>query len=98
MDLANVLNFSSTQMGSLSMLLVMINGVIHLFFAGAIAKDVGKLFQLGIKPQLVSGHVWAFATLIGGVMTAFIYWLMHYSTLAKLPQSKGQAYENTRIS
>lgn len=96
MELASLLQDGSGQINSLSMLLMMVNAIIHLFFAGAIAKDVGKLNRLGIKPQLVSGHVWAFATLIGGVMSAFIYWIMHYSLLAR--NLKETPYEARELS
>jgi hypothetical protein len=96
MELANILQGGSGQLHSFSMLMMMVNAIIHLFFAGAIAKDVGKLYQLGIKPQLVSGSVWAFATLIGGVMTAFIYWLMHYSLLART--TKERPYEVSDVT
>lgn len=69
------------QIKNIELLLMLISAVINVLFAGAVAKDAGLLYQLGKKPALVSGHVWAFATLIGGVVVAAIYWFIHHSTL-----------------
>jgi hypothetical protein len=64
-------------------ILWMINALIHLLFAGAVAKDCGVLAKRGIKPILVSPSTWAFTTLIGGVWVAALYWLLHHSTLTR---------------
>ena len=64
-------------------LILIINAVLHLIFAGAVARDAGFLHKLGQRPALVSGPTWAFATLIGGVITATIYWFIHHSTLTR---------------
>lgn len=73
----------NTQLLTLQHLLLLINAVIHLFFAGAVAKDAGSLLKSGKKPALVSPTTWAFATLAGGVVTAAIYWFIHHSTLTR---------------
>lgn len=73
-------------------LLLLINALLHLIFAGAVAKDAGLLYKLGQRPALVSAPTWAFATLIGGVITATIYWFIHHSTLTR-PISKEKRYE-----
>lgn len=72
-----------TQIQTFFYLIALINGILHFIFAGAVAKDAGRLHRLGIKPVLVSAPTWAFATLIGGVFTATIYWLLHHSTLTR---------------
>lgn len=64
-------------------LLSIINAILHLIFASAVARDAGKLYQLGYKPALVSATTWAFATLLGGVFTAAIYWFIHHSNLTR---------------
>ncbi len=64
-------------------LLLLVNILLHILFAGAIAQDSGRLHNLGQKPALVSGTTWAFATLLGGVMTAAIYWFIHHSTFTR---------------
>lgn len=73
----------SIQIESFFYLIMLINAIIHLVFASAVARDAGKLTRLGQKPVLVSATSWAFATLIGGVFTATIYWILHYSTLTR---------------
>ena len=73
----------STQIQTFFYLIMLINGILHIVFAGAIARDAGNLYRLGQKPVLVSAGTWAFATLIGGVFTATIYWILHYSTLTR---------------
>lgn len=64
-------------------IIAIINGILHLIFAGAVAHDAGNINRMGQKPVLVSAATWAFATLIGGVFTATIYWLLHHSTLTR---------------
>lgn len=69
-------------------LILLINGILHVLFAGAVARDAGNLYHLGQKPVLVSAATWAFATLIGGVLTATIYWILHHSTLTRTTSRK----------
>ncbi len=75
-------------------LLMLINGILHVLFAGAVARDAGNLHRLGLKPVLVSAPTWAFATLLGGVITAAIYWILHYSTLTRI-SIKDTRYEHS---
>ncbi len=64
-------------------LIILVNALLHFIFAGAVARDAGQLYKMGGRPALVSGPTWAFATLIGGVITATIYWFIHHSTLTR---------------
>lgn len=73
----------SHQIQTFFYLIMLINGILHIIFAGAVARDAGNLYRLGQKPALVSASTWAFATLIGGVITATIYWFLHHSTLTR---------------
>ncbi|MBA2709387.1 MAG: hypothetical protein H0U57_02155 [Tatlockia sp.] len=71
------------QIQTLRYLILLINAILHVLFAGAVARDAGNLYQLGQRPALVSGGTWAFATLLGGIVTAAIYWFIHHSTLTR---------------
>ena len=82
----------SNQVQTCYYLLLFINAIIHVLFAGAVARDAGGLNKLGQKPALVSAATWAFATLIGGVFTAAIYWLIHHSTITR-PTARETAYD-----
>jgi len=70
-----------SPMDTFSFILLIITGVLHIVFAGAVAKDAGQLTKTGFKLALVSGMTWAFATLVGGVFVAAIYWVIHHSNL-----------------
>ena len=82
----------SNQIQTFNILLLVISAILHLLFAGAVARDAGNLYQLGQRPALVSAATWAFATLLGGVVTAAIYWFIHHSTLTR-PMIKNNTYE-----
>lgn len=90
--LNDLVNQFSTQLQTLGYLIMLINGILHLVFAGAVARDAGNLYRIGLKPVMVSAPTWAFATLIGGVFTATIYWILHHSTLTR-PSMRESRYE-----
>lgn len=81
--LGELANQFSNQIQTFFYLIALINGILNFIFAGAVARDAGNLNRLGQKPVLVSAATWAFATLIGGVFTATIYWILHHSTLTR---------------
>lgn len=68
---------------TLPFLINIITIFINLFFAGAVAKDSGRLSVLGQPTILVNGITWSFATLCGGVYVAAVYWLLHHSSLTR---------------
>lgn len=64
-------------------LFLIIKVVLHVLFAAAVAKDAGLILKQGRTTWLVSGLTWAFATLVGGVFVAAIYWFIHYSNMIR---------------
>lgn len=86
--ITDLMHTYSEQIASVQFVLLFVNVLLHIIFAGAVAKDAGVLIKQGFHTLLVSPIVWAFATLIGGVFIAVIYWLMHHSTLTRQSYKK----------
>lgn len=78
-----VLQNFSMQWQSMLVLIAIISAVVHVIFAGAVAKDAGKITKTGVATQLVSPMTWAFATLVGGVPVAAIYWFIHHVNFSR---------------
>ncbi len=90
--MSELLNQLNNSIITFQWILLVVNMIIHVLFAGAVARDAGKLDQLGSRTALVSPYTWAFATLLGGIVTAAIYWFIHHSTLTR-PTSGEKSYE-----
>jgi len=74
----NLLASFMAQIPSIQLMLLVISAILHILFAGAVAKDAGDLNKRGLKTHLVSGATWAFAVLVGGPLIAVGYWFMHH--------------------
>lgn len=81
--LMDLLRAYSTQIATLQLLLLVLTAILHIIFAGAVARDSGELIKSGQKPVLVTGITWAFATLVGGVFVAAVYWFIHHSKITR---------------
>ncbi len=88
MSLMSLFKTYADQIGSIQILILLINVLVHLFFAGGVARDAGRMQKLGQETAIVSGYLWAFATLIGGVWVAIGYWFIHHSNLTRAQLSK----------
>ncbi len=51
--------------------------IVHVTFAVAVYRDAKRIGT----PVFVESIIWMLATLIGGVVTAAIYWALHHSRL-----------------
>lgn len=70
-------------------LVALLTAIVHVGFAFAVASDSGLLWRhFRRNTFLVSGWLWALATLLGGVFVAGVYWLVHHSTLRPRLQSE----------
>jgi hypothetical protein len=93
-SLLSMVQHYNSQIETGYLLIMVINALLHILFAGAVARDAGHFHRLGLKPALVSPATWAFATLIGGVITASIYWFIHHSTLTR-PTNREPHHDRT---
>lgn len=91
-----LLNPWSNPAEMLGFLLMGFQTLLHLLFAGGVARDAGALMRTGQRTALVSGQVWALATLLGGVVTAAIYWFIHHSTITR-PQQFSLGKQEVRL-
>ena len=64
--------------------------IVRITFAVAVYRDAKRLET----PIFVESIVWMLATLIGGVVTAAIYWALHHSRLN--PSIRGTSAETDR--
>lgn len=71
------------QINSLHFIILGISAIVNLIFAGAIAKDASDYTKTVGRTHLVNGTIWAFATLVGGILVVAVYWLMHRVNLRK---------------
>jgi hypothetical protein len=56
--------------------------IIHIGFSIAVLQDSHRMLYTQRRSTfLVGGSLWAFATLLGGVITVGIYWVIHHSAL-----------------
>ncbi len=69
--------------GSLSLLHLLLTAFIHLMFASGVARDVHVLRSQSLEPCLVPGPAWVLATILGGVVVAGIYWVLHHFPTGK---------------
>lgn len=61
-----------------------VTAFIHIAFGVAVLNDASNLKSSNAKTlQFVSPFFWMLAVLMGGVMIAGFYWLIHHSTLNK---------------
>lgn len=76
----------SISFGDSFMLLLLIwvlaVAIVNIAFALGVFMDADLMFRrTNKKTFLVSNWTWAFATLVGGVFFAGVYWAIHHSTL-----------------
>lgn len=55
--------------------------IVHIVFAIAVSNDAKRFHLKGLSTFLVGPGMWGFATLMGGVWVALIYWIIHHSNL-----------------
>jgi len=76
--------------------ILVITIILHIIFASGIARDIGNLYCLNIKPVLLPGNAWVMATLIIGIWVVLAYWLMHHSSMARSATMIKESHEYHR--
>ncbi|MDF2691479.1 MAG: hypothetical protein K0S29_1334 [Gammaproteobacteria bacterium] len=71
------------SISSIHAIMFLLTILLHIIFANGVAKDVGILNKRGLSTLIVPGYAWVLATLIGGILTLAVYWLIHHSNIAK---------------
>jgi predicted Co/Zn/Cd cation transporter (cation efflux family) len=51
--------------------------VLNLLFSIALKKDMDELVQEGKSVKLVHPIVWILSTILSGVLTVAVYWILH---------------------
>ena len=57
--------------------------LVHLAFSAAVFNDANRLQREQGSLAFVNSWLWCLAVLVGGVLVALVYWVMHHSTIAK---------------
>jgi len=73
-------NIGSLQM-VVTVIIFAVSAFINIVFAIGIYDDARKLGTQGGSTFAVNGGIWAFATLLGGILVAFAYWVIHRSAV-----------------
>ena len=81
--LANYLGQFTQTYAGLSALLLVLNAILHVIYAGGVAKDVGDLHRRDLPARFIPGFAWVLAVLIGGILVLVAYWLIHHSSLSR---------------
>lgn len=71
---------------------VVLSVIVHIVFGFGVYLDVLGLRKEGRRIFFVTPSIWFFATLIGGVFVAGVYWVLHHSRLN--PSIKLQQIQN----
>ncbi|KAB8142708.1 hypothetical protein F8S13_14235 [Chloroflexia bacterium SDU3-3] len=75
---------------SITLLIILIWGVatilLHIAFAAGVSRDASAREQRGLATHMVGPRWWMLAALLGGVLPAAIYWLLHYATVFTAPE------------
>lgn len=61
--------------------IIMLSVIVNVFFAFGVYSDALRLRRTVNTTILVNPAMWLFATLLGGVLVAALYWILHHSTL-----------------
>ncbi len=76
------------SISSISAVIFLLNALLHVMIAAGVAKDVGHRNKRRAPTHFIPGIVWVLSALIGGILLLAVYWLIHYSSLARFRTSE----------
>lgn len=79
-----IVQYMHNSVQNITLVMLVVKAILHIVFAGAIAKDAAIVQKNYGKTVFVGPITWAFATLVGGVFVAIMYWFIHHSSLRAL--------------
>lgn len=83
------IGFFPPQLRELAGLLFIVVGlVLNLLLALGVYSEASRRLMRGNQVWFVGPGLWSFATFVGGITTAAIYWAMHHSTLAPIESTE----------
>ena len=70
--------------------IILLQVFVNVVFAFGVYSDALELRRGMRTTKLVNPAIWLFATLIGGVFVAAVYWILHHSTLNPFNTSRSK--------
>ena len=88
----NIVDFNFQGLAIVPLLTVIATFLVHVSFGFAVFWDaLQQRKQSAERPVFVGPVIWGLATLLGGVLSAAVYWVIHYSSLRdRNPNNHGQ--------
>jgi len=79
--------FQSNTFGTVAMILMVGNAVVHFALATAVWSDSIELEKKGQKLAFFGPQLWTMTVIISGILAAGFYWIIHHSTISRLEQN-----------
>jgi len=78
----NIVDFNFQGLALVPLLTLIVTFLVHVSFGFAVFWDALQQRKQSVeKPVFVGPVIWGLATLLGGVLPAALYWVIHYSSL-----------------
>jgi len=80
----------------MEVIILILVATVHISFALAVFFDAKKMVEKGTDTFLRGELIWCLATLLGGIATVTVYWLIHHSNLrpGDLPRNEKNGEES----
>ena len=72
--------------------------IVNVVFALAVWKDIRSLQRQGKSIQLVHPIIWEIATILLGVITVAVYWIIHHFPIRSITEVPSESKGATKIN